>query len=186
MGSGLVAGHVHGGGVALPAEGLGVRVLVHGLMVLVRGRSGAVPYQMDDIALLGVIVRTNEGAPAHAEGAALLLADAHALDHLGRAVTLLELGRVGQSLDGVLEVLRRADGCVLDVVGVGVVGVCTVGALIHSGQAVPRSAGFVLALRHRENNAVVNAQMIQALTGLIPFQFAHRSCSSFSFFRRLW
>ena len=184
MSSGLVASHLSRGGVALPAEGLGVRILVHGLVALVRGRSGAVPYQMDNVALLGVVVCTDAGAVAQTEGAALLLTDAHALCHLDRAITLLELGRIGQCLEGVLEVLCRADGRVLDVVGVDVVGVCAVRTLVHSGQAVPGCAGAILALYHRENDAVVNAQMIQALAGLIPFQFAHRSCSSFLFFRR--
>ena len=67
-GSILVAGHVHGHGVALPAEGLGIRAVVHGLVALLTGLCGSVPHHMDDIALVGIFVGAHLGLPAEAEG----------------------------------------------------------------------------------------------------------------------
>jgi len=179
VGGGLVAGHIHGRGADLPAEGDRLGGVVDRLAVLLRGRGQRAVDQVDLIAmLLAVHIVADQSAVAQAEDLARLLADGHTGGDFRGSVAGLELGGIGISLHSGAEVLRAHKVQVLDIVGVLRVGLSTGGALVDGGQAVPGHAGAILAVApHGEDDAAVQTGFKETLADLVPYNsagIAHR------------
>ena len=124
---------------------------------------------------LVAIFRTNrivadQRAIAEAEHLAILLGDGDARGDLSAAVAGLELIGIGVSLDGGAEVLGTHQVQVLDVVRPYGIRLAAGGALVNGAQAVPgHTFAVCIVLAHREQDAVVDAGLIQTLAGFIPF-----------------
>ena len=130
---------------------------------------------------LVAIVRTNrivadQRAIAEAEHLAILLGDGDTRGDLSAAVAGLELIRIGVSLDGGAEILGTHQVQVLDVVRPYGIRLAAGGALVNGAQAVPgHTFAVCIVLAHREQNTVLNAGFIQALTNFVPLDLTH-SC----------
>ena len=167
----LEIGNIHRRGADLPAHGGSLGAVVHGLVVLLRGRSLRTVHQMELVA----VVRTNrivadQRAIAETEHLAILLGDGDTRGDLSAAVAGLELIGIGVSLDGGAEILGTHQVQVLDVVRPYGIRLAAGGALVNGAQAVPgHTFAVCIVLAHREQDAVVDAGLIQTLADFIPF-----------------
>nr|DAH17251.1 MAG TPA: hypothetical protein [Caudoviricetes sp.] len=176
----LEARNVHRHGVALPAEGLGIRAVVHGLVALLGRLCGGVPHHVDHVTGIGVLIGAHLGLPGKAKALALLLANAHALHGGSQAVAGLKLRRVHVGFNGKAVVLAGDQAGVLHVVGPQVGGFRAAGALGHTGQTVPGCTIVIaFAVSLGVNHAMRNTGVELAGTVNVPIQFCHRVLSSF-------
>src|SRR5690606_12471019 len=167
--------HLDRGRGELPAERHRLGRVVHrGVAALRRCRETTV----DEVQLVSVIrtlgVVTDPSTVRETEGTTRLPTEGETVDRRSRAVALLELVRVGERLDGGVELLGRDQVEVHLVVRALLVGLGARGALGTAGKTVPGHTGVVLTLHVREvEDTVIDAGLVDLLAGLVPGKLTH-------------
>nr|DAV70334.1 MAG TPA: hypothetical protein [Caudoviricetes sp.] len=159
-------------GVEAPRQSRRFGRLIDGLTILGRrGRSGTIDQVNLDTVIGAICIVTDQSTITEPELLARLLGGQNTLGDLAHAVALIELLGGVERLDRALEGLGRDDVRVHPVVGILLVGLCSLGAFRHLGQARPGDSVLILtAFTHDVQYATVNANTVESLGVLIPLQ----------------